>query len=129
MSSLAAKKVAEEVLENLGKGKKPNLGKIALKKGYKQNTADNPKNITETKSYKEVIDPVVEGLKRFQAKIVAELNSKERLKRLPKEKLIMLSATLKNTTHDIQLLTGGKTENNGIAELAESLNNWIQEAK
>lgn len=127
MGSLAAKKVGEKVVESLGRGKKPNLGKIAREVGYADNTADNPKNITETDSYKEVVNPVVEKYRKLQEKIIDEMNRQGR--RLSKEKLISLTTALKNTTHDIQLLTGGKTENNGIGELAEQLNGWINSKK
>lgn len=127
MTSIPAQEVAKEVLETLGKGKKPNLGKIARKKGYADNTADNPLNITETKSYKDIVNPIVDEYRKLQDKIIKELNRKGRT--FTKEKLVFLSNSLKNTTHDLQLLTGGKTENTGIGELAEQLNDWINSKK
>lgn len=127
MASIPAKLVGEKVLESLGKKKKPNLGKIAREVGYADNTADNPLNITETKSYKDVVNPVIEQYQKLREKIISEMNRKGR--KLSKEKLIALTTALKNTTHDIQLLTGGKTENNGMGELAEKLNDWINSKK
>jgi dihydroneopterin aldolase len=109
MSSIAAKEVAKEVLENLGKGKRPNLGKIARKKGYKDNTADNPKNITETQSYKDVINPVVKALEIERRAVI------ERLKKTrSKAKYRDLIDGLDKITKNIQLLNGGKTSNDGI---------------
>lgn len=110
MASIAAKEVAKEVLENLGNGKKPNLGKIARKKGYADNTADNPKNITETESYKEVITPIVEAMERERARIISELSNKD----LTKEKFRDLIDGLDKITKNVQLLNGGKTSNDGI---------------
>jgi hypothetical protein len=114
----------EEVLENLGKGIKPNLGKIARKKGYKQNTADNPKNITDTKSYKEVINPVVRAMEKERDAAI-KMMSKVR----NKAKYRDFADAIDKLTKNIQLLTGGKTENNGVEELAESINNWITNSK
>lgn len=106
MASIAAKEVAKEVLETLGKGKRPNLGKIARKKGYANNTADNPKGITETKSYQEVMNPVVEALIQERKAII------ERLKKTrSKAKYRDLIDGLDKITKNIQLLSGGKTAN------------------
>jgi len=96
-------------------------------KGYSEHTADTPKNITDTKSYKDIIKPVIDRYEKLRDRIIDEMNRKGR--KLSKEKLIALTTALKNTTHDIQLLTGGKTENNGIGELAETLNTWINSKK
>lgn len=127
MASIAAKTVGQKVLDSIGHGKKPNLGKIAREVGYADNTADNPLLITSTDSYKEVVNPVLEKYQQLRDKIIDEMNRKGR--KLSKEKLISLTTALKNTTHDLQLLTGGKTENTGIGELAEQLNSWINSKK
>lgn len=105
MGSLAAKEVAKEVLETIGKGKKPNLGKIARKKGYADNTADNPKLITETQSYQEVISPVVQALIDERDAVIKRLK-----KTRNKAKYRDLIDGLDKITKNIQLLTGGETE-------------------
>lgn len=46
------KKVFKEKLENIGKP----LGKIMRENGYKDNTADNPQRITETKSWEMLLE-------------------------------------------------------------------------
>lgn len=127
MNSIPAQEVAKEVSENIRKGKRPNLGKIIRSKGYTESTSKSPQRVTDTKSYQEAISPIVDEYKKLQEKIMKELNRKGRT--FTKEKLIFLSGSLKNTTHDLQLLTGGKTENNGIGELAEQLNSWINSKK
>lgn len=49
------KKVFEKSLENLGKP----LGQIMREEGYSDNTADNPKNVTESKSWEILLDEYI----------------------------------------------------------------------
>ena len=49
------KKVFEKSLENLGKP----LGQIMREEGYSDNTADNPKNVTESKSWEILLDKYI----------------------------------------------------------------------
>ena len=109
MGSIAAGQVAKEVLESLGKGKKINLGKIMRKNGYAGNTADNPKNVTETETFKGIVNPVVLALEEERKKII------ERLKKTRnKAKYRDLIDGLDKVTKNIQLLSGGKTDNSGV---------------
>jgi hypothetical protein len=128
MSSQNAQNVAREVARlSLGKSRnrtKVNLGKIAMKNGYSKHTADTPKNITETKSYKEIINPVIKQLEDERQAIL------ERMKKTRnKAKYRDLTYSLDITTKNHQLLTGGKTENGGVSEIAELINSWIKKAK
>lgn len=107
MSSIAAKEVGKKVLETLGKGKKVSLGKIAKEFGYAQNTADNPKNITETKSYKEIVDPALNMMIEERLKALKEIKARK-LNKVQYERLINAIDTL---TKNIQLLGGKPTEN------------------
>lgn len=107
MSSKNAEKVAKKVLENLGKGKKINLGKIARESGYADNTADNPKNITETKTYQDAIKPIVEQLEVERQRAIKRLS-----KTINKAKYRDLMDAIDKLTKNIQLLNGGKTESN-----------------
>jgi hypothetical protein len=115
MSSEDAKNVAKEVLETLGKGKKVILGKIAIKNGYAKNTADNPLNITETKSYQGVISPIVEQLELERQRLLTYIKSKKLSNVNYSEAIRSLDIITKN----IQLLSGGKTENIGVSGLTE----------
>lgn len=54
MASLAAKAVAEEVLETLGKGKRPNIEKIAIKNGYSVTSA-HAGVPQQTKTFQDII--------------------------------------------------------------------------
>lgn len=111
MPSENAKLVAQAVLESIGKGKKVNLGKIARKVGYADNTADNPKLITETQTYKDITAPVVRQLEKERERIIKALAKKD----LSSEKYRDLIDGLDKTTKNIQLLNGGKTSNDGIS--------------
>ena len=120
MGSENAKAVAEEVIEKLENGEKVVLGEIIENHGYSESTQNNPKWVTETKSYQEVMSPVVDRMKSIRDKIVAEMEVKD----ISKERLSDLSTILKNTNHDIQLLSGEPTDitkNKEYEDLAEGL--------
>ena len=110
MASEDAKNVAKEVLENIGTGKKTSLRKIIKKNGYAQNTADNPKLVTETKSYMSVVNPIVMRWEKERERITTALENKD----LTKEKYDTLTKSLDIITKNIQLLTGGETERAGL---------------
>lgn len=109
MASNNAKAVAQEVLENLGKGKKVSIGAIARKKGYSKATAKNPKLITETKSYKETVSPVVAAMAKERDAII---------KRLPKMRGKAsygdLGRVLDKLIRNMQLLEGKDTDKGSI---------------
>lgn len=106
MSSISATNVAKEVLVSVGNGKRPILRNIIKKNGYAQNTADSPKQVTNTKSYQKVVRPLVEQL---------EVERQAIMDRLPKvrgkAKYRDLMDGLDKVTKTHQLLTGGATEN------------------
>lgn len=106
MVSIAAQEVAKEVLETIGKGKKVNLGKIARKKGYTQNTSDNPKQITESKSYKQITEPVVKQMEKERQRLMDAISIKD-LNKLAYEKAV---DAIDKLTKNIQLLSGKETE-------------------
>lgn len=104
------KRVARKVLETLGKDELVNFGKIAREVGYADNTADNPKFITDTKAYKEEISPFLNRMVKHREKIMLELETKD----LTDEKHKDLVDGLDKLTKNIQLLSGGETERSGI---------------
>lgn len=124
MASKNAKKAAHELLETLGKGEIVNMGKILKNNGYAKNTADSPRLVTETKSFKDVVNPVVKALEEEREEIIKALK-----KTRNKAKYRDLIDGLDKVTKNHQLLTGGQTENTGLRELADSINNWIEDTK
>jgi hypothetical protein len=119
MSSNAARKVAQEVLETIGKDKKSSVIKIAPKYGYSKTTAGSGQ-IQKTKSYKEVMFPVVQALERERNRIINELANKD----LSKERYHDLIDGLDKITKNVQLLSGKSTENINVIPI---LNEFVQE--
>lgn len=107
MGSIDAKNVAKEVLETIGKDKKVDLGKIIRKNGYSANTSLTPKLVTETKSFKEAIEPVVDKMRKERDRLIQALSEKN----LNKEKYGVMIDGLDKLTKNIQLLSGKETEN------------------
>lgn len=127
--SFAAKNVARAMLANVGKGKRPVMKQILKDNGYPPSMQKNPQKVTSTLSFQETVEPFVKKLKKLQDNLIEELISERRKKTLKKERLLFLSTALKNTIHDTQLLTGGKTDNFGVDELREDINNLINSVK
>jgi hypothetical protein len=104
MASINAKNVAKEIAESVGKGKKIVMGAIMRKHGYSKKTSETPKRVTETKTFKNEMLPIVEALEKEREAI---------LKRLPKvrakAKYRDLIDGLDKTTKNIQLLGGKDT--------------------
>ena len=124
MGSLSAKNVAKDISESVGKGKKIILGEILKKNGYSESTSKTPSRVTDTASFKEEINPVVRAMERERDAAI-KMMSKVR----NKAKYRDFADAIDKLTKNIQLLTGGRTENGGLEELATSINNWITNSK
>ena len=122
MPSENAKAVAQEVIKTLGNSRKVILRKIAREKGYSNHTADTPKNITETKSYKDVIEPVVEKMRKERDRAINEMSGKD----LGKVQYDKLSKVIDELTKNIQLLSGGATDRHEVTPLSNLFVNEIQ---
>ncbi len=110
MGSINAKNVALEVLETVRKGKKVNLGKIIKKHGYADTTSTVPSQVTDTKSFQEVIEPVVEQMEKERQRLIKSISIKD----LDVVKYKDAVEALDKLTKNIQLLNGGKTSNDSI---------------
>lgn len=106
MASKNAKLAALKVLERLGKGQKIVLGHILREVGYADNTADNPKGVTETETYKSVVNPVVTAMEKERDRTMVALATKNH----KREKYRDLMDGLDKLTKNIQLLSGKETE-------------------
>ena len=114
MPSENAINVANDVLENLRKHKKVNKGQIILKRGYAPSVATAPTVVTNTKSYQSVISPVVDQMVRARDRALKEINSRV----LNIVQYADLVTAINKLSHDIQILSGGATENINIKPLA-----------
>lgn len=110
MASLAAKAVAEEVLETIGRGKIPNVSKIAVRKGYsfKSAHAGVPQ---KSKTFKKIVGNALDSFEKERGAIFAEMERKRK-----KANYSSLVGGLEVTSKNIQLLSGGKTESIGVEE-------------
>ena len=106
MGSVMAEAVARERIKQVERGGESSITKIAPKKGYSIRTAQSGK-IQKTESYKKVISPYTQRLQKHQAKVLKAMESKD----LDEEEYKVLADSLAKITHDVQLLTGGSTEN------------------
>ncbi len=106
MGSIDAENVAREVLDTIGSGKKVVLGEIIRKNGYADNTADNPLMVTETESYKSVINPVVNKWIKERNRLTDELEKRD----LTSERYETVMKSIDLITKNIQLLSGKETE-------------------
>ncbi len=106
MASINAQNVAKEVSENIRKGKKVKLGEIIKKNGYSESTSESPQRVTETDSYKEAINPIVNEWVKERNRLTKELQGRD----LSKERYETMMKSLDVITKNIQLLSGGNTE-------------------
>lgn len=128
--SANARAVAKEVISEIRKGKKVVMGKIIRKHGYSESISLTPNKIIKTQAYQEEISPVVEGMKKAQANLIAELNRPGRIATFKRAKLNDVATTLKVLTHDIQLLSGGDTERDStIGNYIDKLNEMMDKVK
>ncbi len=109
MGSLAAKKVAEEVLETMQKGELPSVAKIGVKHGYTPASASSGL-IQKTKTYQKHIEAVnkkaVAAFERERDRAIAAMPEKIKSARYRD----LVDATDKFTKNH-QLLTGQSTAN------------------
>lgn len=110
MASENAKNVAKKVSENLRTGKKVVMGEIIRETGYSESVSKSPTIVTETKSYQDAINPIVKRWEKERERLTKELESRD----LTDERYETLMKAVDVSTKNIQLLSGGKTENIGI---------------
>jgi hypothetical protein len=110
MASENAKMVAREVLETIRKGKRVDKGDIIRKNGYAEATSTVPSLVTNTKSYQNEIKPIVERWQNEVVRIQDELEQKD----LSKERYEVLITAVDKLNKQIQLATGGYTEQQKI---------------
>lgn len=105
MASIAARQVAQDVLGKIGKGEKPNVTKLAIKRGYSPTTADKG-IVQKTKTYQATIKPFIEQLEVERQRAIDQLAGK-----IDEAKYRDLVDAIDKITKNHQLLTGGSTAN------------------
>lgn len=100
-----AKAVANDILEEVGKGRIPKKTKIQEKRGYSKSSARAGKAL-QTKAYKEEMRPIVSRLEKERQRIIKALETKD----LDEERYKDLVDGMDKITKNIQLLGNKPTE-------------------
>ena len=106
MASLNAQLVAQKVSETIRSGKRVNMGEIIRNSGYSVETSLKPKLVTETRSYKEAITPVIDGM-AIEIQRIKEAIAATDLDSVDYRTLVY---TFDIMVKNYQLLSGGATE-------------------
>jgi hypothetical protein len=109
MPSINAQNAAKEVINRIDKGEKVVMKEILGNIGYAENTQDNPKLVTDTKSYKEVTEPFIKQLEKRRQSAVDKLDET-----IDKAQYHQLVEAIDKFTKNIQLLSGEDTERSVI---------------
>ena len=105
MTSLNAQLVAQKVSETIRNGRRVVLGEIIRNSGYSRGTSLKPKLVTDTKSYKSAIRPVIDGMESQIQRIKETIASRD----LSKEDYRTLIYSFDILVKNHQLLSGGAT--------------------
>jgi hypothetical protein len=111
-TSYRAKNAAKELVANGG-----TLKHALVKAGYSERTARTPSKVTDTQAFQSEIKPVLIQYEKIRDNILKDLEARD----TSEEAYAVLALSLKNLTHDIQLLSGNRTENVGIEEERRTL--------
>jgi hypothetical protein len=120
------KKLIKLIRENLGN---PNntktYGELCLEAGYTKATSKNAYLIFQSDAVKEGTEDFINSLDDKRKMAITHI-TESKLEKAPAREV---AYTIDILTKNHQLLTGGKTENTGIGELADQLNSWINSKK
>ncbi len=110
MASKNAENVAREVIQEVRKGHKISVSKLARKVGYSENYSKQPSRITKQEGYKKVIEPILNRLIALRDRAIAEVSNRQ-LDYVQYKELI---SSIDLLTKNIQLIGGGSTERMAI---------------
>ena len=105
MATLKQEKAITELVANGG-----SIARAMRTAGYSKKTARTPKKLTGTKAYEAIVNPFLAELQNARQRAIFEINNKD----LSKVSYGDLVNGVYKFNHDIQLLSGGKTENIGF---------------
>lgn len=106
MASDNAKQVAREVIKTIRKHQIIDKGDIIKKVGYSDSVSKRPSTVTETQSYKDEIEPIVNRWRREISRIQTALESKD----LNAEEYKTLVDSIDKLNKQVQLAEGKPTE-------------------
>lgn len=109
--SITARQAARDVQATILKGEPVVMKKIMERRGYAKATIKNPKNVTESASYKEEMYDFVKELTKQRDRALKALANKD----LSLEEVKTLTNAVDTLNKNVQLASGGNTENIGIS--------------
>ncbi len=104
--TIKQKQVAKNYIESVESGKPTTKKEIVSSAGYGK-VSSQPSRVIDSKGVQEEIKPYLEGLVKFRRRVLHALEKKD----LTRVEFRDLSTSLGKLTHDIQLLSGGSTDN------------------
>ncbi len=110
--SANARAVAREVIDTVARGEKVIMKKILKRNGYSDTTAIVPANVMKTAAYQDEMFTYAQKLEKHRQDVLKAMMGKD----LNDEQYRTLADAQTKLTHDVQLLTGGNTENLQMAD-------------
>lgn len=104
--SIMAENLANDVISRIRQKKKVNLMELSVRNGYSVKSAIAQKGV-QTKTFQNIVNPVVERMRKLHEKTIAELDNRD----LSKERMDSVVNLSKQLVHDSQLLSDKSTEN------------------
>ena len=114
--------VALDVIGKLERGEKVKMRPIMLAHGYSPVTATVPANVTKTQGYIDTMKTYTEKLTKERDRVIDAMAKKD----LTEEQYRTLSDAQTKLTHDVQLLSGEKTENVGLENDRNTLRDIVK---
>lgn len=111
MASITAENVAKDVVKTLENQGKVVLGKILKNNGYSKAVISNPKNVTETDSYKNAMALHIQRMQKHRDKILKAMEAKD----LSQEDYRILSEAFDRMNKTMLLAQGKSTENVAVS--------------
>ena len=108
VNAIAAARV--KCIAKVTRGEKVVMAPILREVGYSEAVSKNPAEVTTQPAYIEEIESYATRLEKHRSKVLLAMENKN----LDEEQYRTLADASAKITHDIQLLTGGKTENIGV---------------
>ena len=124
-------KVVKKTIEKLGKGEIINKGKILQESGYSKATSINPEVVYDSDGVKGELEPIVSRMTKERDRLLTEAQTRVLTDVRYKEIMDSLDTLTKN----IQLLSGGTTENinliisKEVADKYETISSTIKDSK
>ena len=106
MATLKQQKVVTKLVENSRNSKPKNKGEILAEVGYSKATAIKPSQVLESKGVKEELEPILKEMIEHRKNVLKQMK-----KKVSKAQYNQLSDAFDKMTKNIQLLSGGSTEN------------------